>query len=350
MRYVDLSLAQEGMVLAKSLYTNEGAILLSEGKILSVANINTLRDYGLNGVYVSLNKGSVEKTAIHAITDTLKNKAVSSAKSFFHLTSHSRSEEFAILQALVFEIVENILSDENLIYNLIDLKLFDDYTYHHSVNVAVLSIILGVNIGLTKEELKELGVSAIIHDIGKVFVPASLLNKQGTLTDDEFETMKLHVQEGVKFASEGLRLSKKVCEGIADHHEKWDGSGYPCGKKGSDISLFGRIISVADVYDALASNRPYRAIVNASDVFEYVISMSGSHFDPLVVGVFFDNVAPYPIGTSVVLSNGEVGVVVKNHKRFLLRPDVMVGEVIYSLKNDMSLMSLTIKKIYVDVA
>jgi len=207
---------------------------------------------------------------------------------------------------------------------MVDLKVFDDYTYYHSVNVAVLSIVLGTALGLDKTELCNLGFGALLHDIGKVFIDKNILNKRGPLTDDEFTLMKKHPSLGYDYLIKEFGGSLSSQLGILDHHEKFRGDGYPNNIKGEDISLFGRIISIADVYDALVSDRPYRKALIPSEAIEYIMGATYTFFDPELVKVFITKIAPYPVGTCVKLSNGLIGIVTENFESYCLRPNVRV--------------------------
>ncbi len=206
-----------------------------------------------------------------------------------------------------------------MLVNMIDLKVFDDYTYSHSVNVAVLSIIIGVTMGLGRKELTKLGLGALLHDIGKVFIDKDIVNKPGKLTDEEFSSMKMHSKLGYDYVRDRFQLPVKSYVAVLDHHERYDGSGYPNSKKGDEISDFGKMIALADVYDALTSERPYRKALPPSEAMEYIMGNSQVHFDPELVKVFSRKVAPYPVGTLVKLSNGMTGLVVENYEAFCLR-------------------------------
>jgi len=168
--------------------------------------------------------------------------------------------------------------------------------------------------------------------------------------------MKKHSQLGYDYAKEKFRLPTVSYAGIIDHHEKFNGSGYPSGKAGREISLFGRIITMADIYDALTSERPYRKAMSPSEAMEYILGGSESIFDPQVVGVFIRKIAPYPVGTTVKLSNGCTAIVLENYESVCLRPRVRViremGKDVepyeLNLKNDRSLLSVVIENIVDD--
>jgi len=168
------------------------------------------------------------------------------------------------------------------------------------------------------------GTSALLHDIGKISVGADILNKPGRLTEEEYEIMKTHSKRGYDILSKNADLTAKTTVSVLSHHEHYDGSGYPNGLCGEKIILFGRIVCVADVYDALTSDRPYRKGYTVLEAVEFVMANSGKLFDPELVKIFTSKVYPYPVGSSVKLSNGEVGLVIRNSDEFCLRPTLKI--------------------------
>jgi HD-GYP domain-containing protein (c-di-GMP phosphodiesterase class II) len=250
--------------------------------------------------------------------------------------------------------VEEILQNSKTMVNIVDLRTYDDYTYSHSLNVSVLSVVMGTMLGLKKKQLNDLAVSALVHDIGKVFIDKNIVNKPAKLTAEEFLEMKKHSEKGYQYLKEHSRFSKIILHGVLEHHEQYKGEGYPGGLQGDAICLFGRIICVADVYDALTSDRPYRRAMIPSDAIEYIMGGYETMFDPMIVDVFIKKVAAYPVGTCVALSNGQTGIVIKNNEGFGLRPviriienAVLTDQVIdlMSYDNDNDILNLTIREI-----
>ena len=207
---------------------------------------------------------------------------------------------------------------------MMDLKIFDDYTFHHSVNVTILSVITGISLGLNNSDLYKLGLGALLHDVGKVNIPKEVLNKSGKLDDKEFNIIKQHPVEGYKILKQNDEIPTTSYMVALHHHEKFAGKGYPEGKNGSDIHLYSRIASVADVYDALVSDRPYRKGFAPSEAMEFILGGSGTNFDRDIVTHFFKKVAPYPVGTEVILSDNRQGIVIENFEKYTLRPKVRI--------------------------
>jgi len=309
-----------GMILVRSIFNADGQDILSAGSELNKLRIERLVSLGIDEVYI---KDDVLTEDI--LDEAIRKKTVSIVKKTFESTSELLSDEYATkITEIVDEILNELLENPHLMMNLKDVKMFDEYTYFHSVNVMIVSLICGIGLNLEKDELLELGISALLHDIGKTLVPTEILNNPTQLSEEEFNVMKKHSQTGFDMLKPSTILSEKTKLGILDHHEKYDGSGYPNGKKGTEISLFGRIISAADVYDALTSKRVYKKAILTSEAIEYIYSCAGTVFDPEVVKVFITYIMPFPIGTFVKLSDSTLGQVVENHKELPYRPKVKV--------------------------
>lgn len=325
MRFVPASCLREGMKVAKTLYGKNNEKLLVSGIVLNHKYIDSIQRMKYPGLYID-DDLSRDIEIINVINEELRMETVNGIKKIFTIIKNHKDPgaKTDSIKNMVESIVDELLANKNMMVNMIDLKCFDNYTYLHSVNVAVLSIVTGIAMGLDRMTLSRLGLSAILHDIGKVFINKKILNKPGSLTEDEFEEMKMHSMLGYNYAKEKFRLPIASYAGIIDHHEKFDGSGYPNAKNGKCISLFGRIISLADIYDALSSERPYRKAMSPSEAIEFVMGNFETHFDPLIAGVFIRKVAPYPVGTTIRLSNGYTAIVVENFESVCLRPRVRV--------------------------
>lgn len=192
------------------------------------------------------------------------------------------------------------------------------------MNVAVLSILVGSEYGLDKNELFNVGLASILHDIGKMFVDKNILNKPGKLTQEEYEAVQEHPAFGFNYLKESYEIPTSAYVAVLQHHEKYDGTGYPMKKAKEEISIIGRIIGVADVYDALTSTRPYRKSLLPSEAMEYIMANGGIMFDVKLTKIFARKVAPFPMGTYVKLSNGLTGIVADNYEDACMRPKVKV--------------------------
>ena len=349
MRFVASSCLREGMRLARPLYRNTDTMLAS-GVVLNERYIQSIQRCGFTGVYID-DELSADIEVNTMISDELRHSTTQSLTRLIDIAATGGSpSKMPDIGKQVENIVDELFTNKDVMVNMLDLSSFDNYTCSHSLNVALLSIVLAIGMGFSRSETVGIGAGALLHDIGKVFINKSILLKNGPLTNEEFATVKNHPMDGYNYISKRYNIPLRHCDTILDHHEKFDGTGYPSGKKGTDISIFGRICAVADVYDALASKRPYRDALPPCECVEYIMGASGSQFDPRVVDVFAQRIAPYPVGTSVRLSNGWVGLVVENYISYSLRPRVRIyeqdGERVtpfeISLKDDFRYLSVTI--------
>ncbi|MBI1835274.1 MAG: HD-GYP domain-containing protein, partial [Burkholderiales bacterium] len=205
------------------------------------------------------------------------------------------------------------------------LKTADDYTYMHSVAVCALMIALSRQLKLSDEETREAGLAGLLHDIGKMAVPAEILNKPGKLTDAEFVSVKEHPAAGYQMLLEAKGVGSIALDVCLHHHEKMDGSGYPKGLEGDQISLYARMGAVCDVYDAITSNRPYKAGWCPAESLRKMSEWSRGHFDDRVFQAFVKSIGIYPVGTLVKLHSGRLGVVIEQQVgKSLLLPKVRV--------------------------
>lgn len=211
------------------------------------------------------------------------------------------------------EMVDLIVEDDSLLMTLSTLRTYDDYTFHHSVNVAILSMCLGNAIHLSKPSLERLAVCGMLHDLGKVEIPVHILNKPGRLTPGEFEEIKKHSLNSalqiLKIKASRERRARLIAPPF-EHHLKYDMSGYPLSPRKKTLSLFGRILTIADVYDAITSPRKYReSVMSPDEALGYMLKGAGTDFDPVLLKVFIRMMGIFPVGTLVLLDTGEIGLV-----------------------------------------
>jgi putative nucleotidyltransferase with HDIG domain len=194
----------------------------------------------------------------------------------------------------------------------------DTYTFEHSVNIGVLMMSFAKSRGMPAKIIHDVGVGGLLHDIGKAKTPTEILNKAGKLTDEEFVIMRHHVVDSHLILSSTPGINQNALDVAALHHEKFDGSGYPDGKKGDEISIIGQMSAIVDVYDALTADRCYHKGQDPSIVLKRMLSWTGSHFNPELMHEFIQCVGIYPPATLIMLSNHYLAVVVENNKNLLL--------------------------------
>lgn len=225
---------------------------------------------------------------------------------------------------VVHELVESVAADADAALWLTNLKNVHDYTAQHCMNVSVLAVVLGKHLGFTKDQLKLIGLGALLHDIGKMGTPAEILDKPGKLTPEEFEVIKRHPVDGHDAMLATGKVPDQALQMIKYHHERLSGRGYPDGLRGDQISTAVLIVAIADVYDAITSDRVYHKGIPAYEALQTLYKIAPSEFGKPLVEEFIRCMGIYPIGSVVELTTGDIGVVMTSDPRSRLRPVVLL--------------------------
>ena len=314
---------EAGMVLAETVYSSDGRVLLTEGTELTTELINRLKAKGV--IKVSVND---ENTLKIDPTDVLINRVLSEA---MEVLGHflpadipgERLGEAKERYDTVTAILDKVVRDEQVAKLYLDLRTADDDTLDHSVTVCVLALIMGTVFKMPEERLLLLGKSALVHDIGKKAVSPDILAKREDLTPQEIAIFREHTTHGYHILREhGFDLA--IARVALYHHERWDGSGYVNKITGETVDFSTRVIAVADMYDDLTRGLTYKQKYLPHEAVEFLYGAGGIYFDARVVKSFTNSICSYPLGSIVRLSTGEIGIVVNVQKTMAPRPIIKI--------------------------
>jgi len=243
-------------------------------------------------------------------------------RNIMHDVRLGKQIELEQIDPMVEQMTASILRNKDALLSLCRIKNKDDYTFLHSVSVGALLISFAHGLNLGRDTIRLLGVGGILHDIGKTKVPDEILNKPGKLTEEEFLIMKSHVVHSRDILAETPGIAQASLDVAAQHHERFDGSGYPLGLKGPEMSVYGQMASIVDVYDAITSDRCYHKGMEPTEALRKMFEWSKFHFNPELIHTFVRTIGIYPVGTLVMLESGKIGVVIEQHEKDLTRPVV----------------------------
>jgi len=287
------------MVLGQSLFNTAGGSYLVKGQPVTIDYIRRLHQLGIQSVTVtSMDPNHKFAPPPDVIEEKTRINAISTVYNTFQSIEENGTLDVPSLQKVTDSIVFDLFNNHDNLVQLTDIRTHDAYTFAHSVNVAVLSAMMGMLCHLPKEELSIITLGGLLHDLGKIDVHADILNKNRSLTTNEFDIMKKHPNDGARRILKIKNLPKaSILAAIASqHHEHIDGTGYPRGIKGEEMHRYAKITAIADVYDALTSERPYKKAYMPNIAYNIMHNINKGQFDPKLLETFFNNVALYPEG------------------------------------------------------
>ncbi|WP_209125036.1 HD-GYP domain-containing protein [Alkalihalobacillus sp. BA299] len=331
MRLVSTKSLNENACLAKPIINDNGQVLLQQGVPLTSRMIQRLIELGITFVYIE-DELTADVGAKEGISDEVRFRAIGTIKSEFNEICDDlklkKSFHNARLNQNFAKVIRSILSEvknnPKALSLLSDVYLYDSYIFTHSLNVTVYTLALALELKFNEKQLMEIGMGAILHDVGKMAIPTEILNKPDRLTNEEFSIIKSHAQAGYEILKDQPNISLLTAHCAFQHHERINGSGYPRGIKGDEIHLYAKIIGVCDVFDAVTSNRVYRSAMLPHEALELLYSGVGTLYDKEIVEAFRNTIAMYPVGITVGLSDGREGIVVKQNNELSTRPVVRI--------------------------
>ena len=362
------SRATQNMIVADDVYTSDDKLVIPEGTVLTEDIIDSLKEYGVFAIRIKVdddgNNAAAENEKVMPAGDEvlneqrqeIKNSAEQEHESF--LKQVKESKEFEVFHSAFVDSVDNLMHNEQIdgesilsdVENVVSkgrnsihildmlqcMRGYDDVTYVHSVNVALLSNMIGriVYPDISDEELKVLTLAGLLHDIGKMMVPDNIIQKKGRLTLPEYNLVKTHVLFGNNILKGIDNLDPRIAEVAMRHHERCDGTGYPGGYKREQIEPFARIVAIADTYDAMTSDRAYRAAICPFDVIEMFEREGIVKYDVEFLLPFLEKAVQAYMNTNVRLSTNQIGKVIMINKNEFSKPVVQVGDEFYDLSKE----------------
>jgi len=330
---VQVAAIEEGMRLARDILTPQGLLLIPRGFVLNAAVKNILLNRGINEVWIYKREEEEDNPLVKAEGDFFReyNRALAAVNRMMLRLSQNQPFEGDDLRRAVLNLMPAVLTSPRIIYLLAKARHSGETLYTHALNVSVLSMLLGKWAGLDEGEIFRLGLAGVLHDIGKTKIEKSILEKRGLLSSGEWKIIKAHPGWGYIMALRSGIDDGRVLKAILQHHEREDGSGYPEGIAGKEIEPLAKAVMVADVFDAVTADRPYRRRFTIYHAAEVLQAMRFGQIDPAFATVFLEGLASYYVGNKVILSNGEIGEVVWVDRFNPTRPVVKVGEKFYNL-------------------
>lgn len=346
-KQVPLNNVNSSMILAQDLIDQRGTILVTAGTALRREILALLHKHEIESVWIKEDglpagdepipvkpRPNREITTVNNLISTAtRRKMIQTMQNAFRHRG-SIAAHLPCLREAIDEVIRELSQHEHLLIYLTDIRTVSDYLYGHCVDVGLFAVVIGIAMGLSKEEIYILGIGGLLHDYGKTTVSDSILEKKGPLTPEEFELVKTHASAGYNILRTETKVDSRIALMALQHHERPDGRGYPWGVTHEEIHPLARIVAVADVYDALTTDRVYRPAVAVFEAIRTITDCSGSQFDPQVVEAFRRVTVPFYIGSAVRLNNGVSGAVLRINSANPSRPVIWTRDGIVNMLYD----------------
>jgi len=337
MKLVRVENLQVGMKLGENIYRDQEQLIIAEGAVLNIRYIEIIKE--LEYINVEIHAEPEFRKTTESNKPDLNERFNSSVQKYHAICVNlvvGQMPLYEEIQECIDPLIENIKDNSDVAMRLWQIESTDFYTYEHSIKVSMIAALIGKWLGAGDEKIRNLALTGVLHDIGKCNIPNEILNKPDMLTDEEFRVMKTHSTLGYVLAKRIKGIGNDINQGVLQHHERYDGTGYPSGSKGSEIHEFARIVAVADIFDAMTSDRIYRSKKNPLYVLKSIRDSGYAALDPKIATVFVDRITQCFVGCKVRLNEGLSGRIVKIDKWSPMRPLVETATGFINLKIEKS--------------
>ncbi len=319
MQRISAGLLEPGMVAAKNVRSAEGLLLVTADTVLTDTMISSIQKNTIGSIYVR-NPLFQGIDVPDVVAEDSRMKCVMALQSAVALYKKKKVLDIQPLKKLLKELVAEVILNRDSMIHQLDMRTYHDYIYAHSVNTCILSLLIAVNMNYPEAKLIDLGLGTLLHDIGMMMLPETILLKIGNLSPEESARVQQHPEEGFNILRTVQELPITATHISFQHHERVDGKGYPRNLQADKILDYAKIAAVADIFDALVSDRPYRKGMVPHEAYEVMMALGGTYVDREILHLFLTHVAIYPVGSVVLLGNGQYGVITKVVPRMQARP------------------------------
>lgn len=323
MQRISVSNLEANMVPAYNVFSSDGVILIRAGITLTDPMVKRLQNMGIGSIYIA-NPLFAGIELPELVQEDTRVEAIKTVQSVYTKFKKTNELDVQPLKLLAGKIVEDVTLHSDAMVHSVDTRTYEDYMYGNAVNVAILSVLTGLILDYSPTKLRDLALGALVHDIGLLLIPPEIVNKPAKLTPEEMTTLRKHTEIGFEILRKIRDIPIPASHIAYQHHENFDGTGYPRSLKGEEIHEYARIVSIANMYDALISDRTFRKGFLPHEAYELLMTLSHKYLDSKILDIFLANVATYPIGSIVRINTGEFGMVTKVLPRLQTRPVIKV--------------------------
>ncbi|SHK13961.1 HD-GYP domain-containing protein [Paramaledivibacter caminithermalis] len=310
MKLISIDELKDGMILAEDIMGKHDILYARSGTILSEKLIRGLKKITKDFVYVVDGEEDDNKEQIIIVDKNLNKEYQRTISEFIKIFTNAKTgKEIVVgdLDETVNSLVDEIVKNNNILGRLRQIDVNEEYIYKHSINVSLISTMIGKWMNFRRDELYDIALAGLLHDIGKSQVPKEILNKTQELTEEELKALKLHTKHGYDILKKTSLTNDNIIFSALQHHERLDGKGYPLGLSGDNLNMYSKIVAVADMYDAMTSKSPK---TSSFKVAEYIFQNSFGQLDPVIANIFLKNIYQFYVGNVVKLNNNKIGTVV----------------------------------------